>query len=173
MKFVIIILALVFSTLTFAKSSAFIRTTGSKQGLFKGESTARGREQFAEILSYTFEILSPRDPSSGQPTGKRQLRPITIVKDWGASSNQYFTAIATNEVLKEVRIDFYSNDVRSGQEVLERSVVLNNAFVIDAKDSTTVVNGDLQDSQTITFNYSKITITDKTGTIFTDDLNQP
>jgi len=173
MKLLIIFLAIAFSTLSFAKNSAFIKTTGSKQGLFKGESTVRGREQFAEILSYSFEILSPRDPSTGQPTGKRQLRPITIVKDWGLSSNQYFTAIATNELLKEVRIDFYANDIRSGQETIERSIVLNNAFVTNTKDTSTMVNGELQDTQTISISYSKITITDKSGTIFSDDISQP
>jgi hypothetical protein len=31
-------------------------------------------------------VIAPRDPASGMATGRRQYRPITIVKEWGAAS---------------------------------------------------------------------------------------
>lgn len=172
MKIILVTLLLLISFASHAaKNSAYIKVTGAKQGQFKGESVQRGRENASEILGVSFEAIAPTDPSTGMPAGKRQLRPLTIVKDWGPSSNQYYSALSTNEALREVRIDFFSPSLKGdGMELLERSIVLTDAQVVDVKDSTTSVNGDLQDSETITFVYKKLTITDKSGTIFSDDL---
>jgi hypothetical protein len=33
-----------------------------------------------------YQVISPRDPASGQATGKRMHKPFTIVKEWGAAT---------------------------------------------------------------------------------------
>lgn len=63
-----------------ASSSVFMTVTGDKQGLIRGEVTQRGRENQHRLLAYSHEIVSPRDPATGQATGKRQHQPFRIVK---------------------------------------------------------------------------------------------
>jgi type VI secretion system Hcp family effector len=38
-------------------------------------------------------ITSPRDPASGQATGKRQHKPVRITKEWGAATPMLAIAI--------------------------------------------------------------------------------
>lgn len=171
MKTLLTIFTLLISTQIFAKSNAFIKVTGSKQGLFKSESLTKSKEAYTEIIGYNFEEISPRETSTGMPTGKRQLKPLTIIKDWGASSPQYYQALSTNELIREIRIDFFTTDPE-GRSILSRSIVLNDASVEDIKDASSEVNGDLVDSEAISFVFRKITISDKSGTVYTDDVLQ-
>jgi type VI secretion system secreted protein Hcp len=99
---------------------------GSKQGAFKGESLQAAHKggglQGAHghkiaILSFAYEVASPRDVATGQATGKRQHKPITIVKELGAASPQIFQALVTNEVLTEILFEFYAITPQ-GEELL-------------------------------------------------------
>ena len=77
----------------------YVTVDGTKQGRFKGESK---REQHAHKLaglSFSYEVSSPRDASTGQATGKRRHGPVTFTKAWGAATPQLFEALVTNEVL--------------------------------------------------------------------------
>lgn len=47
--------------------------------------TADGKALPAEEMA-KHTITSPRDPASGQATGKRQHKPISVTKEWSASS---------------------------------------------------------------------------------------
>lgn len=38
------------------------------------------------VRQASYTIISPRDSASGLPTGKRQHKPMTFVKEWGAAS---------------------------------------------------------------------------------------
>jgi len=58
------------------------------------------------------EVVSPRDAASGRPTGKRQHKPITITKEWGASTPKLMMKTPSGDehstVIKwslEVRVD--------------------------------------------------------------------
>lgn len=61
----------------------------------------------------TIDIMrSPRDAASGLPTGKRQHKPITITKEWGASTPKLMMKTPTGEEYNtvvrwtlEVRVD--------------------------------------------------------------------
>jgi type VI secretion system secreted protein Hcp len=87
--------------------------TGKKQGSFG-----------PIILSgVSHEIVSPRDAASGLPTGKRQHKPITIVKEWGASTPLLLNALTTNESLTSVLIGL----LRNGTQVA--TIKLTNASV--------------------------------------------
>jgi hypothetical protein len=39
-------------------------------------------------LSFTYEVKSPRDVATGQASGKRTHKPLTITKEWGPSTPQ-------------------------------------------------------------------------------------
>jgi len=45
-----------------------------------------GGSGLSPVLEFTLEAQSPRDAGSGQASGKRQWKQITIVKEWGAAS---------------------------------------------------------------------------------------
>jgi type VI secretion system secreted protein Hcp len=94
----------------------YVTVDGTKQGRFKGESK---REQHAHKLaglSFSYEVSSPRDASTGQATGKRRHGPVTFTKAWGAATPQLFQALVTNEVLRSVLFEF----VRSGEDGTEQ-----------------------------------------------------
>lgn len=71
-----------------------------------GVLTISGNVREFPILSLGFEIVSPRDPQSGLPTGRRMWKPIVVTKQWDPSSPTLFQAAVTNESLKEVTIEF-------------------------------------------------------------------
>lgn len=150
--------------------NAYIKVTGARQGLFKGESTRRGHEGTTQIISYSFEVNSPHDLGSGLATGKRQLKPIVIYKNWGLSSNGYLNAITNNELLKEVKILFFSVGQLDRQEFLTRTVTLTDAVILNVKSLNEVNNA--TDAEAITFFYRKIQVQDASGAIYSDEINQ-
>lgn len=108
---------------------AWIALKSAKQGQFKSETTlAKRRDKWMPVVAFTMGIVSPRDPASGLPTGKRQHQVVTIVKQWGAASPQALTACATNEVLTEIDIEFTRPPTGgSGDDVVYQTVRLTNA----------------------------------------------
>jgi type VI secretion system secreted protein Hcp len=108
---------------------------GQKQGVFKGESTKAGPKDKIQGLSFSYEIKSPRDVSTGQASGKRQHSPIKIVKEWGAATPQIFTALTTNEVLPEVTLEFRRVNA-NGEEYIYYKIKLTNASVSGIRQFT-------------------------------------
>ncbi len=103
---------------------------GANQGQFKGQTGFPGHpgeDKWLEILSFTMGVS--RD-SAGDIHRARHFEPITIVKDWAAASAQGLTACATNEVLTEVVIEFYSPDP-TGITTLHQIIQLTNALITD------------------------------------------
>ena len=94
-----------------------LQVTGQKTGAFSTSPIA--------ITAITHEIVSPRDPASGLPTGKRQHKPITITKEWDATTPLLLNALVTNETLTSVLIGL----LRDGQQVA--TVKLTNAGISD------------------------------------------
>jgi type VI secretion system secreted protein Hcp len=145
---------------------------GSKQGLFKSESTQKGREGTTPVRQYQYGITSPRDAASGLQTGKRQHRPIEITKLWGASSAQLFQALVSNEILTEVIIEFYDNPTRDGKRN-SRRVKLSNASVAEIAEKTEeTAGGGARQIETISFTFQKIEYLDnEQHVIASDDIS--
>lgn len=56
-----------------------------------------GLDEISFTLNFnavTYSVKSPRDAASGQATGKRTHKPVTFVKEWGASTPQLFNVVA-------------------------------------------------------------------------------
>jgi len=47
-----------------------------------------------------FRVTGPRDPVSGQASGKRMHKPFTIVKEWGAATPQLMAMKTSYDVKK-------------------------------------------------------------------------
>lgn len=95
--------------------TATLMVTGQKTGAFSQTPIA--------VTGLTHEIVSPRDPATGLPTGQRQHKPITITKEWDATTPRLLNALVTNENLTSVLIGL----LRNGQQVA--TVKLTNAGI--------------------------------------------
>jgi len=51
-----------------------------------GDLDGDGRAESAASAMPQHEVVSPRDSSSGLPTGKRQHKPLTVTKEWDAAT---------------------------------------------------------------------------------------
>jgi type VI secretion system secreted protein Hcp len=106
-----------------------ISIKGTKQGQFKGEGIQdKRKDKWLPVLSFNMEVISPRDIATGQASGKRQWKPISIVKEWGAASPQLLAACSTNEVLSDVVIEFSKTNV-NGEEYVYQQIKLTNATI--------------------------------------------
>ncbi len=140
----------------------YLSIRAAKQGMLKGEVTQKGLEGKIAALRFHSEVMSPRDPVPGLPTGKRQHKPLTITKEWGAASPQLFLALVTNETLTEVVIDFVGVDPKvPGTMTLSHTVKLTNASVSSIVQSTDMMpNGTARQLEDVSFTFQKIEIMD-------------
>ncbi len=125
--------------------------TGKTQGSF-------GKPIVISALSH--EIVTPRDPASGLPTGRRQHAPISVTMKWGATTPKFIRALVTNEIFSTVTINLLQNSV------VVATITLNNAHAVQY-DQT---GQDLA----IQLSYQRITWLWKNGGISaTDDWSAP
>lgn len=164
-----------------AALQAHVAIKGKKQGQFKGEGFAdKRKDKWAPILSFTFNGASPRDAGSGLPSGKRRYEPVCLVKQWGESTPQLWTAFATNETLSEVDFEFTRTNP-NGEEVVYQTVTLMEASIVQMKESssttTTKAPGattDVGEVDEVCFTFRRVTVENKDArTSFTDDLSSP
>jgi type VI secretion system secreted protein Hcp len=138
----------------------YISIKGQKQGPFKGEALQKGAEGKIAGLKFRYELVSPRDIATGMATGKRQHKPVMITKEWGAASPQLFQALATNETLPEVVIDFVGVDPK-GMMALSHSIKLTNAYIADISYSTEpIATGGVRLLEDVTFVFGAIELID-------------
>lgn len=143
---------------------------GTRQGKFKGESVREKHKDKVACISYGHEITSPRDVATGLASGKRQHGPITITKEWGAASPQFFQALVTNEVLKSVLFEFI-HTTPDGEEEIYYTVSLTNATVSRVKQMTgagessssakTRASYDTHELEEVSFTYQRIEVEHK------------
>ena len=123
----------------YAAYEFYVTIEGVKQGKFKGESLRKGMEGKIPGVRFQYSVISPRDPQSGLASGKRQHQPVVITKQWGVSSPQIFQALATNEGLKSVVIEFVRVNPK-GQEYVFQIVRLTNAAITSIRQYANVAN---------------------------------
>ncbi len=136
-----------------------IAITGQKQGAFAGGPF--------DVLGFSHEIISPRDPASGLPTGKRQHKPFTIVTPVGAAAPLLMNALVTNENLTAVTISFF----KPGTTTVGTMVKLTNANVASFRHACLMLYAGCEN---VEFTYQKIEWTwVDGGTTSSDDWEPP
>jgi type VI secretion system secreted protein Hcp len=153
-----------------AGTRIFLTIEGMKQGKIKGEP---GLGERILVLRVSYEVTAPRDMATGQASGKRQHGQVLVVKDWGAASPQLLQALAQNETLKSVLIEFFRTGA-GGQEEATEIMRLTDATISKMKMTVSDASsgdgpaGRLIDEVYLTFR--KIEITHPAAkTIFSDD----
>ncbi|MEZ4298277.1 MAG: Hcp family type VI secretion system effector [Polyangiaceae bacterium] len=106
----------------------YLTLTGTTQGPILGSVTQKGREGSIEVVSFFHEIVAPRDPASGRPTGKRMHKPFSITKPTDRSSPLLYSVLTNNENLKEVVLKLYRPSP-TGMERHAFTVRLQNATI--------------------------------------------
>ena len=126
--------------------------TGQSQGDIKGSVTTKGHEDSIEVYSYTHSIVVPRDPATGQATGKRQHKPLTITKPLDKSTPLLYHALTTSETLREWKLDFFRIQ-NTGTLELFFTIELSNALITDITSRGSIYGS----TESISFVYQKIT----------------
>jgi type VI secretion system secreted protein Hcp len=174
-KFIIALAALLSALLSVTPvahaDAIYLFATGAKTGVLKGEVTQKGREGSSEVTHLQHEIISPRDPASGMATGRRQHKPLVLSHPFGVMAVQLMNAAATNEVLRDVTIKVWGQDVQ-GRDTLHTTIRLTNASVASVSMSTVGQARAVQMMQDVALTYQKIEVTDNVGNVvMTDDFN--
>lgn len=156
----------------------FCTVVGVTQKEFKGDNVGPGPDRAHQIpvLFLTEEIISPFDTVTGHVTGKRQHKPITIIKELDASSPQFFKAAVTNETLSSVTCTFWrgshSGTGAGGNAQPYFEIMLTNAAIVDYRDTGDGINGAAphDERERISLTYQKIDITDLDSHTMAEDL---
>jgi type VI secretion system secreted protein Hcp len=140
---------------------------GSKQGVLKGAVLADSYKGQIEVHTVEWGVGSPRDVSTGLPTGRRVARPVQITKPMDQSSPLLHTAVVNNEALT-VTITY---TIEGQGHKPFATVALTNAMIQNFNLTTTVTGSSVE---TISFTYSKIEFTWTDGGITSqDDWSSP
>jgi type VI secretion system secreted protein Hcp len=108
--------------------NAYLSLTGQKQGPIRGSVTQKGREGKIMVIGVFHEIVCPRDPSSGLPTGRRIHKPLTVLKELDRASPLLHAVLTGNENITEARLDFWT-PTPTGAEKQHYTVRLTNANI--------------------------------------------
>ncbi len=162
--------------------NAYLTLKGQKSGAIKGSVTQKGREGTIQVIAVSHEIISPRDPASGLPTGKRMHKPLVITKELDKSSPLLYNLIVTNENISDFELKFYASQLKAsagiGQEINQYTIKLTNANVASINfKMLNNRNPDLMkypEFEEVAFTYQKIEWTWTDGGIMAvDDWESP
>lgn len=162
--------------------SAYLTLKGQKQGSINGSNTQKGHENTIIVHAFSHEVLSPRDPASGLPTGKRMHKPFVITKDVDKSSPALWNALVNNENITAWTLQCWMPIVTPtpgvGTEKQVYTISLVNANIAGISevmpDNQDPSKLNLSIREQVTFTYQKITWTWTDGSITaSDDWESP
>ena len=161
---------------------AYMSVTGEKQGLitagaFTADSVGNiyqeGHEDQVMVQAFNHQVIIPRDPQSGQPTGQRIHKALCITKVFDKSSPLLLSALTSGEKMSEVTIEWYRTSA-SGTQELYYTTKLEDAIIVEIKDymhnCQDPANSHFTHLEDVHFTYRKITWTHEVcGTTGSDD----
>ena len=165
---------------------AYMSVTGEKQGLitagaFTADSVGNiyqeGHEDQVMVQAFSHQVIIPRDPQSGQPTGQRVHKALCITKVFDKSSPLLLSALTSGEKMSEVTIEWYRTSA-SGTQELYYTTKLEDAIIVEIKDymhnCQDPANSHFTHLEDVHFTYRKITRTHEvSGTSGSDDWRSP
>ena len=164
----------------------YMTVQGERQGLITagnfteasvGNNWQQGHEDEAIIQSFSHEIMLPRDPQTGQPTGQRVHKPFKVVKVLDKSSPLLFSALTSGEKLPKVELIFNRTSAQGTQEHYF-TITLEDAIITSIVDWMPHCQDPREQHLThmeeIEFTYRKITKTHEVAsTSESDDWRNP
>ncbi len=139
---------------------AYLTLSGQKQGPIRGSITQKGLEGTIGIIAAQHSIVSPRDPASGLPTGKRMHRPFVLTKEIDRSTPLLYQAFAANENLPQWELKFFTPQPGGAPDLQFYTVHLTNANLAAIEFTMPNIRdpalANLADYEQLTFTYQKI-----------------
>lgn len=106
---------------------------GQKAGPVNGSITQKGRENSIGVIAVSHQIVSPRDPQSGLPTGQRQHKAWVFTKELDKSTPILYGILCNNENISSATFKFWAPQLKAGSgvgsEVQHFTVKLTNANI--------------------------------------------
>ncbi len=131
------------------------------------------------LWTVRFDNGVPVDHATGQSSGKRQHKPITIRKEVDSASPLYLTALANNKVFPKLHLNFQKTNGQGTTE-LYCKITLTNAALVSLGRKPVPHNPSAGQPNTtneleeIQFTFQKIEYTWKKGGIsFSDSWDAP
>ena len=165
---------------------AYMSVEGATQGnitggAFTGDSVGNiwqeGHEDECLVNAFQHEVIIPRDPQSGQPSGQRVHQPVVVTKVYDKASPLLYAALSSGERLPTVEIKWYRTAEAGVQEhyfthLLEDAMIVDiKAHMPNCQDPGQAHFTHLED---VSFSYRKITWTHEiSGTSGSDDWRAP
>ena len=159
----------------------YLTLKGQKQGTIAGSVIQKGREGSIAVQYLQSKIVSPRDPASGLPTGKRQHEALVFRKSVDKSTPKLLTALVNNENLSEAHFKFWRATAQIAAETQYFTIDLTNASLAssnlyhpDSMDGTAPaagvgLSGGGNELEEWSFTYQKIQWTWVDGGITAED----
>jgi type VI secretion system secreted protein Hcp len=139
--------------------NAYLTLKGQKQGDIHGSVSQKGREGSILVHSFNHTVISPRDPTSGLPTGKRQHQPLVILKEIDQSTPPLWNALVNNENLIAWELKFWAPSANAIETQIY-TITLTNASIASIReymvDNEDPAKAKLPLLQEISFTYQKI-----------------
>ena len=151
----------------------FLKVKGQKQGDITGSVTQKGKEGTIAVIAVDHSIISPRDPASGLPTGKRMHHPLVITTHIDKATPLLYNALVNNENLPTVELDYYQTG-QNGVQTLYFKIVLTNANISSINQTNLNSQDDphlglFGEYEEVAFTYQKIEWTWTDGGITAED----
>jgi len=142
-----------------------------------GNTYVEGHEDEFIVQAFNSEIVIPRDPQSGQPTGQRVHQPVVLTKVFDKCSPLLYQALTSGERLPTVDINWYRTSATGTQEhyftisLVDAILVNIHAFMFNCQDPA---NASFTHLEEVAFSYRKILWThEAAGTSAEDDWRTP
>jgi type VI secretion system secreted protein Hcp len=152
--------------------NAYLTLTAEKQGLIRGSVTQKGREGKILVFSVSHEIVCPRDPTNGRPTGKRMHKPFIITKELDRSTPVLYGVLTNNENITTWELQFWQPSP-TGVEKQHFTVRLTNANIssihFKMANTRSPKLSRLPEYEEVAFTYQKIEWVWMDGNLSADD----
>lgn len=120
---------------------AYMTIEGELQGLITagnftepsvGNIYQEGHEDQVLVEAFKHNIILPRDPQSGQPTGQRVHQPVVITKVFDKCSPLLYSALTSGERMTKCVIEWWRTS-GTGQQEHYFTIELEDAIIVDIK----------------------------------------
>jgi len=104
----------------------YVTVEATKQGKFKGQGLSAKWQGAVPVVGFSYEVTQPRELVRAGANGGRTHGPVVLTLPIGAATPQFFSAMAAQENLKSVLIQFVRTDANGAEEVYY-TIKLTNA----------------------------------------------
>jgi len=144
---------------SWAALDAVMRVVHATSGPIEGPVSVSGLGAgFIKVIGFSENISAEFDQTTGLPTGKRQHRPVRIVKEIDQTSPRIRQALYDGGTLSSVTVRFLRPNPDSGATEIFYLVTLTNAHVVSIIPNHISVEPGLNvpETETISLTYEKM-----------------